>query len=156
MQWEKGKGPIFFYTGNEGNIETFAQNTGLMWDLAPKFHAMVVFAEHRCPSSAHHVMTWPEAARSFVPGFPFALIRPPDMSAELYHRRTKRHRCGCRYYGESNPVPMPESLDGVHPEAMQYLTTEQVLADFEKDMRYIRKEYDCDDCPIVAFGGSYG
>lgn len=39
--------PIFFYTGNEGSIETFAENTGLMWDLAPKFNAIVVFAEHR-------------------------------------------------------------------------------------------------------------
>ncbi|MCP9258285.1 Lysosomal Pro-X carboxypeptidase [Dirofilaria immitis] len=37
----------FFYTGNEGNIELFAQNTGLMWDLAPEFNAAVVFAEHR-------------------------------------------------------------------------------------------------------------
>ncbi|VDN06256.1 unnamed protein product [Thelazia callipaeda] len=40
-------GPIFLYTGNEGNIELFAQNTGLMWDLAPLFGAAVVFAEHR-------------------------------------------------------------------------------------------------------------
>jgi len=45
--WDKGSGPIFFYTGNEGNIESFAENTGLMWDLAPKFKAMLVFAEHR-------------------------------------------------------------------------------------------------------------
>lgn len=45
--WDNNGGPIFFYTGNEGNIETFANNTGFMWDIAPQFHAMLVFAEHR-------------------------------------------------------------------------------------------------------------
>lgn len=43
----KRAGPIFFYSGNEGIIETFAQNTGFMWDIAPQFEAMVVFCEHR-------------------------------------------------------------------------------------------------------------
>jgi len=42
-----GDSPIFFYTGNEGSIETFADNTGLIWELAPKFHALIIFAEHR-------------------------------------------------------------------------------------------------------------
>ncbi|VDK66790.1 unnamed protein product [Onchocerca ochengi] len=40
-------GPLFFYTGNEGYIELFAKNTGIMWDLAPHFQAAVIFAEHR-------------------------------------------------------------------------------------------------------------
>uniref|UniRef100_A0A914XUT3 Uncharacterized protein n=1 Tax=Panagrolaimus superbus TaxID=310955 RepID=A0A914XUT3_9BILA len=43
----KPGGPLFFYTGNEGYLESFAQNTGIMWDLAPKFNAAIVFAEHR-------------------------------------------------------------------------------------------------------------
>lgn len=39
--------PIFFYAGNEGDIFSFANNTGFMWENAPKFNAMVVFVEHR-------------------------------------------------------------------------------------------------------------
>ncbi|XP_071862941.1 lysosomal Pro-X carboxypeptidase [Bombus fervidus] len=46
--WQiKKDAPIFFYTGNEGNIENFAQNTGFMWDIAPEFGALLIFAEHR-------------------------------------------------------------------------------------------------------------
>lgn len=45
--WFPHKGPIFFYTGNEGNIEAFWKNSGFVFDIAPKFHALVIFAEHR-------------------------------------------------------------------------------------------------------------
>ncbi|KHN82660.1 Putative serine protease pcp-1 [Toxocara canis] len=43
----KPGGPIFFYTGNEGLIEDFAKNTGIMFDLAPMFNAALLFAQHR-------------------------------------------------------------------------------------------------------------
>lgn len=41
------KAPIFVYTGNEGDIEWFARNTGFMFDTAPHFKALLVFIEHR-------------------------------------------------------------------------------------------------------------
>ncbi|CAM0947175.1 unnamed protein product [Alopecurus aequalis] len=40
-------GPIFVYTGNEGSVELFVQQTGFMFDIAPKFGALLVFIEHR-------------------------------------------------------------------------------------------------------------
>jgi len=44
--FEKG-GCIFLYAGNEGPIEQFYDNTGLVFDWAPEFHALVIFPEHR-------------------------------------------------------------------------------------------------------------
>lgn len=44
--WKTG-GPIFFYTGNEGAIESFAANSGFMFDLAKELSAAVLFGEHR-------------------------------------------------------------------------------------------------------------
>jgi pimeloyl-ACP methyl ester carboxylesterase len=39
--------PIFFYTGNESPLEVYINNTGIMWTLGSKYHALLVFAEHR-------------------------------------------------------------------------------------------------------------
>lgn len=43
----KPNNTIFFYTGNEANVELYINMTGLMWENADSFDAIMVFAEHR-------------------------------------------------------------------------------------------------------------
>ncbi|PSC70433.1 Lysosomal Pro-X carboxypeptidase [Micractinium conductrix] len=44
--WAPG-GAIFFYLGNEADVTLYLNNTGLMWELAPRHQALLVFPEHR-------------------------------------------------------------------------------------------------------------
>jgi len=45
--WDKGNGPILFYTGNEGDITNFWDNTGFVFALAKRFKGLILFGEHR-------------------------------------------------------------------------------------------------------------
>eukprot|EP01104_Vermistella_antarctica_P006367 TRINITY_DN17070_c0_g1_i1.p1 TRINITY_DN17070_c0_g1~~TRINITY_DN17070_c0_g1_i1.p1 ORF type:complete len:512 (+),score=105.80 TRINITY_DN17070_c0_g1_i1:41-1537(+) len=98
-------GPIFFYTGNEGDIVNFYNNTGFVTQvLGPQFNALIIFAEHR-------------------------------------------------YYGESMPFGPVASFQ---PGNVQYLTSEQALADYAQLILAVKEEKDLTTTPVVAFGGSYG
>ncbi len=43
--WDEN-GPIFFYTGNEGPITGFWDNSGFVFEAAQKINALVIFGEH--------------------------------------------------------------------------------------------------------------
>ncbi len=38
---------VFFYFGNEDDVTLYVNNTGLMWENAEDFQALLIFAEHR-------------------------------------------------------------------------------------------------------------
>ncbi|XP_066340957.1 uncharacterized protein, partial [Miscanthus floridulus] len=45
--WGGPAAPIFLHAGNEADIDLFTNNTGFMWEAAPRFRAILVFVEHR-------------------------------------------------------------------------------------------------------------
>jgi lysosomal Pro-X carboxypeptidase len=45
--YREDDGVMFFYVGNEADVELYLNHTGLMWENAAEFGAMLVFAEHR-------------------------------------------------------------------------------------------------------------
>lgn len=101
-QWWSPGNPIFFYFGNEDDVALYVNHTGLMWENAEEFKAMLVWAEHR-------------------------------------------------YYGESLLF-----ADGT-PGCMNWLTTEQALADFAVLIEHLQATYGGGTrLPVVGFGGSYG
>ncbi|XP_051535603.1 lysosomal Pro-X carboxypeptidase isoform X2 [Myxocyprinus asiaticus] len=105
QHWHKEGGPILFYTGNEGDITWFCNNTGFMWDVAEQLEAMLVFAEHR-------------------------------------------------YYGESMPFGEESYSNAKY---LNYLTSEQALADFAVLIKALKKTLPgAQKSSVIAIGGSYG
>jgi lysosomal Pro-X carboxypeptidase len=102
--WQGAGSPIFFYTGNEGDIQWFCENTGFVWEQAEQLGALVVFAEHR-------------------------------------------------YYGNS----MPYGAESYSKANLNYLTSEQALADYAYLIKSIKSSRpETQKSAVIAFGGSYG
>jgi len=57
-----------------------------------------------------------------------------------------------RYYGKS----MPFGPDSLTAENLVYLTTEQVIEDYVDLLYHIKSSTNSENCPVIAFGGSYG
>ena len=59
-----------------------------------------------------------------------------------------------RFYGDS----LPFGADSVkYAKYLQYLSTEQILADYVALVRYLKSTLSgAESCPVIAFGGSYG
>ena len=61
-----------------------------------------------------------------------------------------------RYYGESLPFGNQTFVAG-KPAHLKYLSTAQVLADYAELVQHVKATTDgMENCPVVAFGGSYG
>ena len=46
--WDPMSGPILFYAGNEGQIESFYENSGFLTkNLSSELKGLIVFGEHR-------------------------------------------------------------------------------------------------------------
>jgi lysosomal Pro-X carboxypeptidase len=58
-----------------------------------------------------------------------------------------------RYFGES--MPFGDQKTSYKKENLVFLTTEEAMMDFVEFLKFIKKTY-CKDCPVIAFGGSFG
>lgn len=59
-----------------------------------------------------------------------------------------------RYFGES--MPFGNQSESFKKENNIYLTVEQALADYVEFLKWYVVQNNCQDSPIIAFGGSYG
>ncbi|KAF0686756.1 Aste57867_21461 [Aphanomyces stellatus] len=68
IQWQAPRGPIFFYAGHDADVEVYLNHSGLLWENAAEFGALLVFAEHRYFGQSRPA---PRVGESFVESLRF-------------------------------------------------------------------------------------
>lgn len=143
---------MFF--GGEGRCEDFYDNSGALFELAPKLGALVIFLEHRCgsmrswmcapPSSPTDALRtraqWKNTRMKTSDGLTVRRsIQAHDGASShwcLPHLRSSFNvpilslfprGTSYRYYGDS--LPFPTAAESYSNEGLRYLTVEQALAD---------------------------
>ncbi len=100
-----------------------------MWDIAPQFNALLIFAEHRY----------------YGKSLPFGPSSLKVIKYKLLNNKNYRHIHKLTITFQPDP-----KFNG-------YLTSEQALADYAELLTYIKQSIKgADESPVIAFGGSYG
>ena len=143
--WKPG-GPIWVYTGNEADVTLYVNAVRLRGFDATSQPTRPAIA----PSHPSAVVLSPRTIA-------YTTARPdwPDVGER---RGVNAEEFGAyllfaehRFYGESLPFGDSQDLRD-----MQYLSTEQALADFSYLIRDFKQRMDAANSAVVAFGGSYG
>ena len=128
---------VFFYAGNEANVELYVNQTGLMWESAARFGAALVFAEHRYYGDSKPTLATSEGEGASGEG-----ASGEGASGE-----------GASRSGAGSGSPPSSSRSASY---LAHLTSEQAMADYAELIRELKRDLGAPDAPVIVFGGSYG
>lgn len=143
--WQRRTGPLFFYTGNEGDIWDFAENSGFILELAELEGALVVFAEH--VSAGRRLR--PRAGGVLWAAWVRGAQRPVSVQSCAWAQPRISVLLCQRYYGKS----LPFGAASLQRENVGLLSIEQALADYAVLIAELKRQYGAGDAPVIAFGG---
>jgi lysosomal Pro-X carboxypeptidase len=119
--WDPSTGPILFYAGNEGDIQSFYDNTGFMTTTAAsELNALVVYGEHR-----YFGKSFPfDKAEAFLPANNIYLTIEQTMMDYVELIKYIRHRYGatdkpCFVFGGSYGGMLAAWIRMKHPATFQ-------------------------------------
>lgn len=115
----KPNGALFFYTGNEGDIYMFWNNTGFLFDLAQQLNARVLFCEHRYVRFIF-VKSFIVMNMNSHPSFDTTTRHTRISMENLSH--SEKHRCFIldTYQVNKHSPTMPASFNGINRSPRQF------------------------------------